>query len=43
MATLKASVVALLLVLVGCSAPRYPPIALVPKVDLPRFMGDWYV
>lgn len=43
MASLKASMVVLLLVLVGCSAPRYPPIALVPKVDLPRFMGDWYV
>jgi apolipoprotein D and lipocalin family protein len=21
----------------------HPPIAIAPKVDLPRFMGDWYV
>jgi len=27
---------------VGCTASR-PPLAVVPKVDLPRFMGDWYV
>ena len=29
----------------GCaSAPsNLPPVALVPHVDLPRFMGDWYV
>lgn len=33
----------LLLVLMGCSTMSYPPLALVPKVDLPRFMGDWYV
>ena len=29
----------------GCAtsqSPR-PPVALVPHVDLPRFMGDWYV
>jgi apolipoprotein D and lipocalin family protein len=26
----------------GCSATR-PPIVTVPHVDLPRFMGDWYV
>ncbi|MBM4181966.1 MAG: lipocalin family protein [Betaproteobacteria bacterium] len=31
------------LFLAGCqSAPR-PPIALAGPVDLPRFMGDWYV
>lgn len=30
--------------LVGCqgTGPR-PPIALAPKVEIPRFMGDWYV
>jgi len=27
--------------LVGCAAP--PPLATAPLVDLPRFMGDWYV
>jgi apolipoprotein D and lipocalin family protein len=30
----------------GCAAPapdRLPPLALAPHVDLPRFMGDWYV
>ena len=31
-----------LLMLVGC-APARPPITVAPKVDLPRFMGDWYV
>ena len=39
---------ALAAVLAGCagSAPRQTPlqpVALVPRVDLPRFMGDWYV
>jgi len=23
--------------------PEYPPLKLAPKVDLQRFMGDWYV
>ena len=28
----------------GCqSAPQHPPLRLVDKVDLARFMGDWYV
>lgn len=31
------------LVLAGCSSPALPPLALEPKVDLARFMGDWYV
>lgn len=31
----------LALPLAACAAP--PPIATVPAVDLPRFMGDWYV
>lgn len=30
-----------LLMLGGCQAP--PPMATVARVDLPRFMGDWYV
>ena len=29
--------------LTACSSPARPPITVVPKVDLPRFMGDWYV
>jgi apolipoprotein D and lipocalin family protein len=36
-------VLAALLSLAGCqSAPR-TPLATVPRVDLERFMGDWYV
>jgi len=31
------------LLLAGCSGPALPPLALAPKVDLARFMGDWYV
>lgn len=31
------------LVLAGCQGAAHPPIALVPRVDLQRFMGDWYV
>jgi apolipoprotein D and lipocalin family protein len=27
----------------ACSATRHPPLATVPRVDLERFMGDWYV
>jgi apolipoprotein D and lipocalin family protein len=32
-------------VLAGCAStpPDRAPVALVPHVDLPRFMGDWYV
>lgn len=33
----------LLGLLSGCAAGRQPPIATVAQVDLPRFMGDWYV
>jgi apolipoprotein D and lipocalin family protein len=29
--------------LAGCGAPAHPPLALAAKVDLARFMGDWYV
>jgi apolipoprotein D and lipocalin family protein len=29
--------------LVGCANTQPPPLALVPQVDLQRFMGDWYV
>jgi apolipoprotein D and lipocalin family protein len=30
-------------VLTGCGAARRPPISTVPRVDLSRFMGHWYV
>ena len=29
--------------LLGCASPKLPQITKVPKVDLPKFMGDWYV
>jgi len=29
--------------LAACQSTRYPPLPTVAKVDLPRFMGDWYV
>lgn len=29
--------------LAACQSPPHPPIALAGPVDLPRFMGDWYV
>jgi apolipoprotein D and lipocalin family protein len=42
--TLKSSLLSLsgALLLAGCQAGR-PPLATVDHVDLPRFMGDWYV
>jgi len=27
----------------ACATNKLPPIATVPKVDLPKFMGNWYV
>jgi apolipoprotein D and lipocalin family protein len=33
----------LVLILTGCSSKTVPPLSVVPHVDLPRFMGDWYV
>jgi apolipoprotein D and lipocalin family protein len=40
-----ASLMAAILALIsgGCAARFEPTIAHVPQVDLPRFMGDWYV
>jgi apolipoprotein D and lipocalin family protein len=29
--------------LFACASTSQPPIATVPAVDLPKFMGDWYV
>ena len=31
------------LFLAGCRSTPYPPLALATAVDIPRFMGDWYV
>jgi apolipoprotein D and lipocalin family protein len=31
------------LFLAGCQSVKHPPLALAPRVDLARFMGDWYV
>jgi apolipoprotein D and lipocalin family protein len=33
----------LALLLAGCQSVPHPPLAEVPRVDLARFMGDWYV
>jgi len=27
----------------GCSSKKLPPLQMVKKVDLPKFMGDWWV
>jgi apolipoprotein D and lipocalin family protein len=35
--------VVLAVALAGCSTASHPPLALAGKVDLARFMGDWYV
>ena len=32
-----------LFALAGCQSMPLPPLAPLPKVDLERFMGDWYV
>jgi apolipoprotein D and lipocalin family protein len=37
------SIFACSFVLAGCGAPPLPPLALADRVDLTRFMGDWYV
>lgn len=29
--------------LAACQTAPLPPMPIVPKVDIPRFMGDWYV
>jgi apolipoprotein D and lipocalin family protein len=31
------------LLLSGCQSVTHPPLAQADRVDLPRFMGDWYV
>jgi apolipoprotein D and lipocalin family protein len=37
------ALLATVVLLSACQTTRHPPIALMPQVDLPRFMGDWYV
>jgi len=43
MTSLKTPLFASLLALCGCQSVPLPPFAPVPKVELDRFMGDWYV
>ena len=33
----------LALLLLGLDSVRFPPIPIVPSIDLPRYMGRWYV
>lgn len=40
---LHVSLFASMLALVGCAGEPARPMPTVPHVDLPRFMGDWYV
>ena len=39
----RISLVTALFALAGCQSVPLPPLAPLPKVDLERFMGDWYV
>lgn len=44
MRTLAAHLVVLsATLLAGCQGAQHPPLALAARVDLARFMGDWYV
>ncbi|PKO91638.1 MAG: hypothetical protein CVU15_08445 [Betaproteobacteria bacterium HGW-Betaproteobacteria-1] len=40
---LNSTLISLCALLGGCASHGLPPVATVPQVDLPRFMGDWYV
>lgn len=40
---LNSSLLGLCALLGGCASHGLPPVSTVPQVDLPRFMGDWYV
>ncbi len=40
---MKAFLLTTLFALVGCQSAPLPPIATVSRVELERFMGDWYV
>jgi apolipoprotein D and lipocalin family protein len=35
--------IAAIMMLAACQSTREPPLPVVSHVDLPRFMGDWYV
>ena len=37
------TILAVAALLTGCQSVQHPPLAQVAKVDLARFMGDWYV
>ena len=39
----KLSLFASFLLLAGCQSVSRPPLVMATQVDLPRFMGDWYV
>lgn len=39
----RGMILACLGLIAGCGTPSKPPLHLVDKVDLARFMGDWYV
>jgi apolipoprotein D and lipocalin family protein len=39
----RVSILACLAILAGCGTPPKAPLHTVAKVDLERFMGDWYV
>jgi len=43
MTSCKTSLIAALFALGGCQSAPLPPLATAPKVELERFMGDWYV
>lgn len=40
---LNTTLISLCALLGGCASNNLPPVDTVPQVDLPRFMGDWYV
>ena len=40
---LNSALLSLCALLGGCASSSLPPIAPVAQVDLPKFMGDWYV
>ena len=39
----KLSLLATVLMIAGCQSVSRPPLTTVSQVELPRFMGDWYV
>lgn len=43
MRPMPAGAAALVLLLGGCATVKHPPLETVPRVDLERFQGDWYV